>query len=134
MFTCRVLVVGAQRTGKTILLESLNGQVDEKAPVYTINFATNDNRNVRFICSESSNNNINTHKYDGFVVVFDLTNMQSYEYSKAICRDLTDDCPGKTVEGIAADRVFRVPLFYISAKLNIDVEKPFLTLAKLILK
>ncbi|KAI3925984.1 hypothetical protein MKW98_028120 [Papaver atlanticum] len=147
MDTIRILVVEGRRTGKSTLLEHLNGQFHGNANVCTIDFVTNEDRNVRFLCSESLDDNGENSIYDGYLVIFDLTNTESYKHSKRICRDLTarlvnkqpivlvgnkKDCPQKV--DVAADRVYQVPKYYISAKNNEDIEKPFLCLAKLILK
>ncbi|KAI3846567.1 hypothetical protein MKX03_008249 [Papaver bracteatum] len=101
---------------------------------------------VRFIFTETSDSKfVNYWNFDGFVVIFDLTNMSSYKDARRMCRELTsmvvkpivlvankNDLP-RTVHGITADREFKVSLFYISAKKNKDVQKPFRSLARSIM-
>ncbi|KAI3853852.1 hypothetical protein MKX03_001180, partial [Papaver bracteatum] len=53
MDTIRILVVGGRGTGKSTLLEHLNGQFHGNANLCTIDFVTNEDRNLRFLCSES---------------------------------------------------------------------------------
>ncbi|KAI3937260.1 hypothetical protein MKW92_042476 [Papaver armeniacum] len=84
--------------------------------------------------------------YNGFVVIFDLTNVPSYKVAKTMCRELRmfsdkpialvgnkDDLP-IAVHDIASHKQYKVQLFSVSAMEKTDVEKPFLYLAQSIVK
>ncbi|XP_026423027.1 GTP-binding nuclear protein Ran-like [Papaver somniferum] len=143
----RILIIGSRKTGKTTLPDSVNAHLHENSDDYTVDFQTREDGNLRFICRETSDPKfVNYWNFDGFVVIFDLTNMSSYKDARRIRRELTsmvvkpivlvankNDLP-TTVHGITADREFKVSLFFISAKKNRDVQKPFRSLARSIIR
>ncbi|KAI3850759.1 hypothetical protein MKW98_030819, partial [Papaver atlanticum] len=124
----KILVAGCKKTGKTTLLESVDGHLDENTNNYIVDFQTREDGNVRFICTETSNTKITRHwDFNGFVVIFDLTNVPSYKEAKSMCRELRmvidkpialvgnkDDLP-KAVHDIASHKQFKVQLFSVSA-------------------
>ncbi|XP_026433443.1 uncharacterized protein LOC113330857 [Papaver somniferum] len=115
----------------------------------TIDSTTSENRNLRFTCYETDNNVKDTCEYDGFIVVFDRTKLSSYKYAKNICHQLAARLVGykpvvlvankinrfqesRKAYEIAADQEFGHPSCFISAMNNTNVEKPFLSLARLL--
>ncbi|KAI3855810.1 hypothetical protein MKX03_014805 [Papaver bracteatum] len=145
MDTMKLLVVGYQKTGKTAILQSVNGNIDHEFRTYNVDFETRDNGNLRFLCSEASEIVItDICSYDGVMVVFDVMQMQSYKYMKILCEELTRvdlnkpivivqnkcDRPKWKVKNIVADRYFDLPIYKISASAK---KKMFKSLSNVLL-
>ncbi|KAI3897246.1 hypothetical protein MKW92_010607 [Papaver armeniacum] len=151
METFKILVLGYHKSGKTTLMENLNAQATETPNKYNVDFDTNGNGQIRFICSESLDNaTTRTWNFDGFVIMCDLTKMYSYYEMKRICKELmrlVDSRPiilvgnkkdytrKREVNSMTADKELpKLPRFEISARDKLDIHKPFLTLARLLTK
>lgn len=82
-----ILVLGYHGSGKTTLLQNVNGEPKEAANEYTVEFQTNGNGPIRFLCVESMDNDITkSWKYNGYLILCDLTNKYSYDFMKRICK------------------------------------------------
>ncbi|KAI3894196.1 hypothetical protein MKX03_003753 [Papaver bracteatum] len=130
-----ILVLGCHGSGKTTLIQ---------------NFQNNGSGPIRFVCVESVDNNITkSWKYNGFLILCDLTNKYSYDYMKRICKELTsmldnrpivlvgnksDSTRKRTVKNISDDKEIKRSCYEISAKDKVDVRKPFLILARSLTK
>ncbi|MCL7052293.1 hypothetical protein MKW94_006937 [Papaver nudicaule] len=144
----RILVVGFPGTGKSTMLKILNGHKAEDSSDYTVQFDTNENMHVIFICSESFSNYITDGKYDGYMVVFSLSDVPSYKYAIGICEELIcrkrivlvankDDLTGtskRKIHHIPAGKELGIAQFVVSAETGSNIQKPFLSLAKYLLK
>ncbi|MCL7052294.1 hypothetical protein MKW94_006938 [Papaver nudicaule] len=134
------------------MLKILNGHKAEDSSDYTVQFDTNENMHVIFICSESSSNYITIGEHDGYMVVFSLSDVPSYKYARGICEELIcrlvdrkrtvlvankDDLTGtskRKIHHIPAGKELGIAQFEVSAETGSNIQKPFLSLAKYILK
>ncbi|MCL7037553.1 hypothetical protein MKW94_030558, partial [Papaver nudicaule] len=135
------------------MLRSLNCSSNEDLTEHIVHFHTSENIQLRFICSETSENYvIDTSIYEGYILLLDLTSVVSYKYAKNLCGELIrrsvdrksivlvgnkdDLASDRKVLNIAAAKEYDVSAFEISAESSSSsvIQKPFLALAKTKLK
>ncbi|MCL7023613.1 hypothetical protein MKW94_012141 [Papaver nudicaule] len=123
MVAIRILVVGYQGAGKTAMLQSLNCRITDDLTEYAVDFDTNEDLQLSFLCSESCDSRITDPKYAGYIVMFDVTKVVSYKYAREILQP-----KGYTPDGVRQ--------YEISARTNENknIVKPFQSLARYILQ
>ncbi|MCL7023029.1 hypothetical protein MKW94_002783, partial [Papaver nudicaule] len=147
----KLLILGYKGAGKSTLVKSHNGQLTGTADEYTVDFQTTENGRIQFLCSESQVLDItNTWKYGTFMILFDLSNKFSYTHAQKICEMLSRKCSSdkrpivlvgnkldirnRQVRDIAIDREFGHPVYLISARDKVDNDRPFISLARSLMK
>lgn len=139
-----VALVGCGNEGKSMLIERMrSGSFGEKY-IWSPIICFNTNMGVKYIKLLEFNElpNIPVH---AIIVMFDVTQQQSYDYARKImseCKKLTHNlvvCGNKVdliddrvvfEKNIHIHRHYGCKYFDVSAKSNYNVEKPYLTILK----
>ena len=148
----KLLLNGVPGTGKTTFLKkhSAGEFLKEHKPTHDdkahpIDFFTNMG-NVRFNCWEDGWEGTDYSNSDCGIIMFDVTNMRSYEHVEEMYDQLIKVCPGIPVVVVgnqvdltdrqvkASDMTFlrknNLQYYDVSSKSNYNFEKPFLYLSR----